>query len=181
MVLPPGEGRREGARRGSQIVRHHDVAARKAATSARGCRCHRASPGGRWRRSRAPHLRCWSAMADDAAVANADIGAKLVAGRHDGAAANGEIELRHMGSPRCPDDPCFRNSVRFASPRICVLAVPTWLDRTDHQKDRRRRRQPITMPVMEKTSPSAQSPTTRPSRQCGCAIRTGKSNVCSAL
>src|SRR5262249_5240077 len=33
--------------------------------------------------------------ADDTAVANADIGAKLVAGRHDGAAANGEIELRH--------------------------------------------------------------------------------------
>src|SRR4051794_35043496 len=33
--------------------------------------------------------------ADDAAVANADIGAKLVASRHDGAAANGEVELRH--------------------------------------------------------------------------------------
>ncbi len=33
--------------------------------------------------------------ADDTAVANADIGAKLVAGRHDGAAANSEIELRH--------------------------------------------------------------------------------------
>ena len=32
---------------------------------------------------------------DDLAVANADIGAKLVAGRHDGAAANGEIELCH--------------------------------------------------------------------------------------
>jgi hypothetical protein len=29
--------------------------------------------------------------ADDASVANADIGAKFVAGRHDGAAANGEI------------------------------------------------------------------------------------------
>src|SRR3954447_13954 len=33
--------------------------------------------------------------ADDAAVANADIGAELVAGRHDDAAANSEIELRH--------------------------------------------------------------------------------------
>ena len=37
--------------------------------------------------------------ADDAAVANADIGAEFVAGRHDGAAADGEIELRHSELP----------------------------------------------------------------------------------
>ena len=45
----------------------------------------------------------------------------------------------------------------------------------------RKRRQPITMPVTENTRPSAQSPTIRTSRRRGCAMRTGKSSVCSAL
>jgi hypothetical protein len=62
--------------------------------------------------------------ADDVAVTNADIGAKLVAGRHDGAAADGEIELCHRGL-RHLMAPCFENSAGRASPRLCVSAAAT--------------------------------------------------------
>lgn len=53
-------------------------------------------------------------------------------------------------------------------------------DRTQAAKVDRRRRQPTTMPVTENTSPSPQSPTIRTSRSRGCAMRAGKSSVCSA-
>jgi hypothetical protein len=92
-------------------------------------------------------------------------------------------------------------SSRFSPSSLCEHRAPRRQNRDHHEdrdradviacilsshpiqvaQERRKRRQPMTMPVIENTSPSTQSPTIRTSRKCGCASRAGKSSVWSAL
>ena len=87
-MLPPAAAARVAEAKSSAIT----TSGPDPAKYGRGCRYRRAVPASPSHRSRGRPLNTVG-DAHDAAVTNADIGPEFVAGRYDGAAADGEVEL----------------------------------------------------------------------------------------